>query len=72
MLTSGPFWGIAVAHFSNAWGGYTMLTTLPKYFHDVLHFDLATVSTSDINMAFHCKQSVEVMNRLLVYFPRRL
>jgi hypothetical protein len=31
MLTSRPVWAINIAHFSENWGFYTMLTLLPKF-----------------------------------------
>ncbi|KAL4217610.1 hypothetical protein ACF0H5_022352 [Mactra antiquata] len=37
-------WGVCIAHFSNNWGFYTMLTTLPSYMKNVLKFDLKTNS----------------------------
>ncbi|KAG1655419.1 Vesicular glutamate transporter 3 [Nymphon striatum] len=40
ILTSGPVWAIIVAHFSETWGFYTLLTELPSYLKDVLHFNL--------------------------------
>ncbi|CAH0749926.1 unnamed protein product [Diatraea saccharalis] len=39
MLTSGPVWAIVVAHFSENWGFYTLLTFLPTYMKDVFLFD---------------------------------
>ena len=43
VMTSAPFWGIIIAQFTYNWGSYTLLTSLPKYLHDVLHFNLAAV-----------------------------
>ncbi|OQV14447.1 Sialin [Hypsibius exemplaris] len=40
VLTSLPVWAIAVGHFGNNWGFYTLLTNLPTYFSKVLHFSL--------------------------------
>ncbi|XP_012344677.1 vesicular glutamate transporter 2.2 isoform X2 [Apis florea] len=40
MLTSPPVWAIIVAHFSENWGFYTMLTQLPTFMNDVLDFKL--------------------------------
>ncbi|XP_068081205.1 vesicular glutamate transporter 1 [Anabrus simplex] len=39
-LTSLPVWAIIIAHFSENWGFYTLLTGLPTFMKDVLHFDL--------------------------------
>ena len=43
IMTSAPFWAINIAQFTYNWGGYTLLTSLPKYLNDVLHFNLAAV-----------------------------
>ena len=40
IATSPPFWACAVAHTTFNWGYYTLLTCLPMYMHDVLHFDM--------------------------------
>ncbi|XP_021932436.1 sialin-like isoform X2 [Zootermopsis nevadensis] len=39
-LTSPAVWAIVVAHFSENWGFYTLLTQLPIFMKDVLHFKL--------------------------------
>ncbi|KAK7862498.1 hypothetical protein R5R35_005921 [Gryllus longicercus] len=39
-LTSMPVWAIVVAHFCENWGFYTLLTQLPSFMKDTLHFDL--------------------------------
>jgi ACS family sodium-dependent inorganic phosphate cotransporter len=31
MLTSGPVWAIIIAHFTENWGFYTLLTGLPSF-----------------------------------------
>ncbi|XP_028410883.1 LOW QUALITY PROTEIN: sialin-like [Dendronephthya gigantea] len=36
IMTSLPVWAIIVAHFTNNWGFYTLLTTMPTYFKEVL------------------------------------
>lgn len=36
-------WAIITANFTADWGMYTILICLPKYFIEVLHFDLAKV-----------------------------
>lgn len=45
IATSLPFWAIMVAHFSENWGFYTLLTELPSYLKHSLKFDLAQVWT---------------------------
>ncbi|XP_068130532.1 sialin-like isoform X2 [Hyperolius riggenbachi] len=39
MLKSLPLWAIAVAHFSEAFSFYILLTLLPTYMKEVLHFN---------------------------------
>ncbi|XP_039749150.1 sialin isoform X1 [Pararge aegeria] len=38
MLSSGPVWAIVMAHFSENWGFYTLLTFLPTFMQDVFKF----------------------------------
>jgi len=38
-----PFWAVAIAHFTNNWGYYTLLTCLPLYLKNILHFDMKYV-----------------------------
>lgn len=40
ILRSSAVWAIVVAHFSENWGFYTLLTQLPKFMKDILHFEL--------------------------------
>ena len=40
LLTSLPLWAIVVAHTSYTWGFFTMMTQLPSYMDEVLHFNL--------------------------------
>ena len=42
MLTSKPVWAIIIAHFTENWGFYTLLTSLPMFLRDVLEYDLDT------------------------------
>ncbi|XP_055346973.1 sialin-like [Paramacrobiotus metropolitanus] len=39
-LTSLPFLAAAVAHFGGTWAFFTLLTNLPTYLNNMLHFDL--------------------------------
>lgn len=41
VLTSVPFWAIVCAHFAQNWGFYTLLTEMPTYMKNILHFDIA-------------------------------
>ncbi|XP_042911036.1 putative inorganic phosphate cotransporter isoform X2 [Parasteatoda tepidariorum] len=38
--TSLPMWAVIVAHFGQNWAFYTLLTMMPTYLSNVLHFDL--------------------------------
>ena len=40
LLMSMPFYAICAAHFTFNWGYYSMLTLLPKYMSDVLHYSI--------------------------------
>ncbi|XP_060521750.1 putative inorganic phosphate cotransporter [Cylas formicarius] len=40
ILTSGPIWALVVAQIGHDWGFFTMVTDLPKYMKDVLHFNV--------------------------------
>ncbi|XP_049821153.1 sialin isoform X2 [Aethina tumida] len=40
ILTSRPFWGLAICHLANLWGLFVLLTSVPKFFNDYLDFSL--------------------------------
>ncbi|XP_035476029.2 sialin [Scophthalmus maximus] len=40
MLLSGPLWAIIVTQMCANWSYYTLLTSLPTYMNNILHFDL--------------------------------
>ncbi|KAK3088523.1 hypothetical protein FSP39_020151 [Pinctada imbricata] len=42
ILSSRPVWGICIAFFCYAWGGYILLTCLPTYMHKILKVDLSS------------------------------
>ena len=42
-MTSGPFWGVSMAHTCYAWGFITLLICLPQYLDDIRHFNLSSV-----------------------------
>lgn len=44
MLLSVPLWAIIVTQMCSNWSFYTLLTSLPTYMNDILHFDLQSVS----------------------------
>lgn len=44
-LTCVPLWAILIAQCGQSWLFYTQLTELPTYMHNILHFDIISVST---------------------------
>ncbi|XP_056271085.1 sialin isoform X3 [Pseudoliparis swirei] len=40
MLLSVPLWAIIVTQMCSNWSYYTMLTSLPTYMNDIMHFDI--------------------------------
>jgi len=42
VLMSIPLWALVFTHFSYTWSFYTLITSLPKYLNDILHFDIKT------------------------------
>ena len=42
MLTSRAVWAIIIAHFTENWGFYTLLTSLPMFLREVLDYGLDT------------------------------
>ena len=50
IFTSLPLWAIVLAHFTQTWGLYTMLSELPLYFNQRLHFDLKQVTMTRMHM----------------------
>ncbi|KAL9972228.1 hypothetical protein ACROYT_G018496 [Oculina patagonica] len=44
IFTSLPVWAITVAHFTHAWGTYTMLSELPLFYTQRFHFGLRETS----------------------------
>jgi len=43
-----PVWAVCIAHFTNNWGYYTLLTCLPMYLKSIMHFDMKSVSITVI------------------------
>ena len=37
-------WAVSLAHFTNNWGYYTLLTWLPMFLKKIHHFDMKSVS----------------------------
>lgn len=43
LLTSWPVWALIIGETGHDWGLYTLITDLPKYMSDVMHFNIAHV-----------------------------
>ncbi|XP_055339452.1 sialin-like isoform X2 [Paramacrobiotus metropolitanus] len=41
LVTSLPVWAMMLSHFGQNWGNYTLLTNLPTYMKNILHFNLS-------------------------------
>ena len=55
ILLSLPVWAIVVAHFCENWGFYTMLTELPTFLNDIMHYNLYKVSKcQSCNLLYPC------------------
>uniref|UniRef100_H2LU46 Sialin n=1 Tax=Oryzias latipes TaxID=8090 RepID=H2LU46_ORYLA len=59
MMLSVPLWAIILTQMSANWAFYTLLTSLPTYMSDILHFDLQSV-----RLWFCCIG----MDHVLIYF----
>ena len=51
-MTSLPVWAVIIANFSVDWGLYTILICIPKYFVEILKFDIAKVRNVSIYFKF--------------------
>ncbi|XP_045138893.1 LOW QUALITY PROTEIN: sialin-like [Portunus trituberculatus] len=59
IVTSVPFWAIMAASFCDNFSFYTLLTELPTYFSNMLHFDIASNGLrSALPYAIQCVTSV--------------
>lgn len=53
MLTSPPVWAILVTQCGQSWAFYTILTELPSYMANVLHFNIQQVPISSNPLPCH-------------------
>lgn len=60
ILKSAPFWAILVAHMGQNYGYETLMTELPTFMKQVLHFNIKAVST-------HLYLLLVYINRMSVY-----
>ena len=49
IFTSLPFWAILIAHMGQNYGYETLMTELPTFMKQILHFDIKTVSINWFN-----------------------
>lgn len=49
MLLSLPLWAIIVSQMCFNWSYYTLLTSLPTYMDNILHFDLKSVKLNSVS-----------------------
>ena len=52
IFTSVPFYAILIVHCCQNWGFYTLLTEMPTYLSQILHFDIKTVNSTIIFILF--------------------
>jgi hypothetical protein len=50
MAKSVPLWGLIFAQIGHDWGFFTLVTDLPKYFKDVMRFNIFEVSGFNIGL----------------------
>ena len=50
MFLSLPVWAVIIAHFAENWGFYTLLTELPTFLNQVMHYDLYQVGNIFLKM----------------------
>ena len=58
IFTSKPFWAIFFCNIPQTYGFYTLLTELPKYLSNILHYNLNEVSTRIIRYFIVVYQSI--------------
>lgn len=48
IVTSMPFWAILIAHMGQNYGYETLMTELPTFMNQVLHFNIKEVFKTDL------------------------
>ena len=51
-FTSLPFWAILIAHMGQNYGYETLMTELPTFMKQILHFNIKSVSDENMNVYF--------------------
>ena len=62
IFTSVPFYAILIVHCCQNWGFYTLLTEMPTYLSQILHFDIKTVNSIHSNLDI---TNLEIVNFLI-------
>lgn len=50
MFRSKACWAVGAANVGHAWGFYTLLTELPSYMDNILHFNMKQVGATKHNV----------------------
>lgn len=68
ILKSAPFWAILVAHMGQNYGYETLMTELPTFMKQVLHFNIKAVSTTRISLCTYITPIRTYCNILLLFY----
>ena len=72
IFTSVPFYAILIVHCCQNWGFYTLLTEMPTYLSQILHFDIKTVNSTIIFILFSTRyRKVRVLTKNYVLSCRK-
>lgn len=71
MLTSSAVWGLIIAQIGHDWGLFTIVTDLPKYMRQVLHYKVSQVSDSS-NVREHETQKCVHFLFFSLFFVERI
>ena len=75
IFTSVPFYAILIVHCCQNWGFYTLLTEMPTYLSQILHFDIKTVNSTIIFILFstrYRKLRVLTKKKLQIIFSSKI
>ena len=72
IFTSVPFYAILIVHCCQNWGFYTLLTEMPTYLSQILHFDIKTVNSTIIFILFSTRyKKLRVLTKKCVLSCRK-
>jgi len=71
ILTSWPVWALIIVEAGHDWGGFTIISDLPKYMSDVLHFSITEVSLINGDQYVHRSnfKRLPYIERFIVVHP---